>query len=350
MNPRLNNIVHSLKQKHLDALLVTKNENIRYLTNFPADESWLLVSPKKAVYLTDFRYVWAAQKKLKGIGVKQYTTSLMATLFDLAKTLKLRKIGFSENEFSLRQYKTLKSQCPSGINFVGANDIVEYYRETKDAKEIQHIKKALKIHAQALCFLKKAVKPNMTERNVLWHLEEFINPLGVTFSFPPIIASGPNSCFPHAKVTDRRIRNNEPVLIDMGIEVEGYKSDLTRMFFLGKIPKLVEKITTIVRESQLQAIRQIRPGVRVADVDRAARNYLAKHKLDKYFGHSLGHGVGLEIHESPRLSQKSSAILREGMVVTVEPGVYLPYQFGVRIEDMVRVTKNNCEVLSGNID
>ena len=185
---------------------------------------------------------------------------------------------------------------------------------------------------------------------MLEKLENFIKIKKVQFSFPPIIASGSNSCYPHAKVTDRKIRNNEPVLVDTGIEFKGYKSDLTRMFFLGKIPRFVYEVNEAVRVAQLRAIERIKDGIEVAEIDLLARKHLAKHKLEKFFGHSLGHGVGLEIHESPRLSQNNKSILKAGMVVTVEPAAYIPDRFGIRIEDMVLVKKDSCEVLSGNID
>jgi len=171
----------------------------------------------------------------------------------------------------------------------------------------------------------------------------------VKFSFEPIIASGPHSSYPHARLTGRKIRPNDLVLVDMGIDVQGYKSDLTRIFFLGRIPHLKGQVYESVRAAQQKAMDVIKAGVLGRDVDRAARNYLAKRKLARYFTHALGHGVGLEIHENPRLSQKSSSTLKEGMIITIEPAVYIPNKFGIRIEDMVLVTKKGCEVLSDNI-
>jgi len=219
-------------------------------------------------------------------------------------------------------------------------------REVKDRTEVRRIQEALKLNLQAFQYLKGVIHPGITEREVLLKLEKYVKERKAGFSFDPIIASGPNSCFPHARVTDRKIRNNEPVLVDMGIDLQGYKSDLTRMFFLGKIPQLVNDVNVAVKSAQIQAIQKIRAGVLASDVDYEARNYLEKHRLGKFFGHSLGHGVGLEIHEGPRISQKSMSVLKEGMVFTVEPAVYLPHQFGIRIEDMVLVTKKGCEVLS----
>jgi Xaa-Pro aminopeptidase len=208
----------------------------------------------------------------------------------------------------------------------------------------------LKVHFKAIDFMKKVVKPGLTERQAILKLESFVKSKGAEFSFVPIIASGPNSCYPHARATDRVIRNNEGVLLDFGIDLNGYKSDLTRNFFLGRITPRVKQVFDAVTLAQREAISLIKPGISCATVDLQARKVLRKFGLAKYFGHSLGHGVGLDIHETPRLSSHSTGILETGMIVTVEPGVYIPNQFGIRIEDMVLVTNEGCEVLSGYYD
>ncbi len=348
MDLRLRKLIDSLQKHEVDAFLVTKDINIEYLTRFPAQESWLLVSKHQSFYITDFRYVQEARKGLRAIKIKQYTKSIYLGLAELTKSLKLKKLGFDSRHLSLAQYEALKKQCPQ-LKMFQTNNLVENLRAIKDDDEIGKIRKALRIHKQALEFCKNLLKPGISEREVFLQLEEFVRSRAVKFSFPPIIASGPNSSYPHAKITDRKIRLNEVILIDMGIDVEGYKSDLTRIFFLGKIPQPIERINSYVREAQHKAIEKIQPGVAVAEVDQAARNYLKEYKLDKFFGHALGHGVGLEVHENPRLSQNDPALLKEGMIVTVEPAVYIPNQFGIRIEDMVLVTKKNCEVLSAHI-
>ncbi|VAX37770.1 Aminopeptidase YpdF (MP-, MA-, MS-, AP-, NP-specific) [hydrothermal vent metagenome] len=350
MNTKFKQLIDTFDQKKIDALLITKDVNIRYLTGFAACESWLLVCRKKVFYITDFRYVLEARQGLAGIAsVKQYKKSIYAGLFDLVEKGGVKRLGFDENCFTVAQYKVLKKMCSSGVKLCAANNCVEVFRETKDIQEVKHIREALKIHGQAYNMLKKVVRPGLSERDILLKLENFVKAKGAGFSFDTIIASGPNSCYPHAHVTDRKLRRDEPVLIDMGIDLNGYKSDLTRMFFLGRMPQLVRQVNDHVDQSQRRAIAKIKAGVPVADVDRAARSYLAKHRLAKYFGHALGHGVGLDIHEDPRLSQKSPAFLKSGMVITVEPAVYIPEQFGIRIEDMVLVTENGCEILSDNI-
>jgi Xaa-Pro aminopeptidase len=350
MNDRLKKLAAEFsRHRNIDALLLTTDVNIQYLTDFPAQESWLLVTRERAFYITDFRYIQEAKEGLKGIvSIKQYTQCLPATLFELVKTHKIKKLGFDEKQTSVACLKKLRSYCPRRTKLIPATGLTEGLREIKENREIEAIQEALKVQNNALILLKKVVKPGLTERQVSVFLEGYVKKLGLKFSFSPIIASGPNSAYPHAKVTDRALKNNEPLLIDFGIDVKGYKSDLTRNFFLGRMTPRYRQVFTATALAQKEAISLIRPGVTVAEVDEHARKVLRRFGLAKYFGHSLGHGVGLEIHENPRLSVKSSAILEPGMVVTVEPGVYLPGQFGVRVEDMVLVTKQGCEVLSGN--
>lgn len=349
MNTRIQQLISRFSYSNIDAFLVTHDVNIRYLTEFPASESWLLISPFKSFYITDFRYILEAQKGLQGITIKRYTKSLHAGVFEAAQHLKVKRLGFDDRHISLASFKQLKKECPKGIQLIPMKNFVEDLREIKSFYEISQIRKALTLHQEAYQLIKKEVKPGLTEREIFNTLESFVKSKNAGFSFPPIIASGPNSCFPHARVTSRKIRSNEPVLIDMGIDINGYKSDLTRMILLGKIHHFVGEVYDFVRQAQALAIKYIQPGRRAGEVDHQARNYLTKNRLGKFFGHSLGHGVGLEIHENPRISQSSPTILKEGMIFTVEPAVYIPNKFGIRIEDMVLVTKQGCEVISEHI-
>jgi len=348
MNARLKRLVEDFpRHKNIDALLIVNDSNIRYLTQFPASESWLLVTKSKAIYITDSRYILEARQGLKGIVVKQYSHMPCMTLSELCKQYKIKRLGFDELHTSFALWKKLKEFCPRNSKLIPATGLVEILREIKDEGEILQIRNCLKLHFKAIDFMKKVVKPGISERQVAIKLEGFVKSHGAEFSFSPIIASGPNSCYPHAKATDRIIRNNEPVLLDFGIDINGYKSDLTRNFFLGRITPRVKQVFEALTLAQREAISLIKPGVNASIVDAQARKVLRKYSLAKYFGHSLGHGVGLDIHETPRLSAKSTSILEPGMIITVEPGVYIPNQFGIRVEDMVLVTKEGCEVLSG---
>ncbi len=348
MNARFKKLVEDFsRHKNIDALLIINDSNIRYLTQFPASESWLLVTKSKAFYITDSRYVLEARQGLKGVTVKQYSGMPCATLCELCKQYKIKRLGFDERHTSFALWKKLKEFCPRNAKLIPATGLVEGLREIKDDEEISQVRNCLKLHFKAIDFMKKVVKPGLSECQIALKLEHFVKSHGAGFSFPPIIASGPNSCYPHARATNRVIRNNENVLLDFGMDINGYKSDLTRNFFLGRIAPRVKEVFDALTLAQREAIALIRPGVACSQVDAQARKVLRKFGLAKYFGHSLGHGVGLDIHENPRLSSLSTSILEAGMIVTVEPGVYIPNQFGIRVEDMVLVTKEGCEVLSG---
>jgi len=305
------------------------------------------VTKSKAFYITDSRYVLEARQGLKGVTVKQYSHMPCMTLGELCKQYRIKRLGFDERHTSFALWKKLKEFCPRNRKLVPATGLVEILREIKDDGEIAQVRECLKLHYKAIDFMKKVVKSGLTERQLALKLEGFVKSHGAEFSFSPIIAAGPNSCYPHARATDRIIRNNENVLLDFGIDLNGYKSDLTRNFFLGRITPRVKEVFEALTLAQREAIAMIKPGVACSQVDAQARKVLRKFGLAKYFGHSLGHGVGLDIHEAPRLSSQSTSILEAGMIVTVEPGVYIPNQFGIRVEDMVLVTKEGCEVLSG---
>ena len=349
MSARLGTLKKVLRQHKLEALLVTKEVNISYLTEHPSADSWLLVTKDKTICFTDARYTSELRKSLRNVVVHEYMRSLVADLLIVAQKLGLRQIGIDERQISHALYQSLIKQA-KGVKFVSADGFVEDLRAIKDKNELQNVRKALAHHNLALQYLKRIIKPGCSEREIFKKLENFVRDRDVTFSFPSIIASGPNSSYPHAHITDRRFKTNDLVLVDIGIEVKGYKSDLTRIFFLGKIPELVFRINHEVAISQQRAIAKIKAGIKTAEIDQEARNYLKSRNLDQYFSHSLGHGVGLEIHEQPRLSVKDPTTLREGMIITVEPGVYFPHKFGIRLEEMVYVKKNGCEVLSGNIN
>src|SRR6185503_6767371 len=210
----------------------------RYLTDFPAKESWLLVGLKEVFYITDFRYMLEAQKGVQGVRVIQHTNSLPEKLFELVIQQKMKRVGFEAPYVSYQLWRRLRHLCPNGCKLLNTQHLVESLRECKEAEEIAKVKAALDIHEASFRYLKKVVQPGLTELAIALKLEQFVKSRAAGFSFDPIVASGPNSCFPHAKVTQRRVASNEIVLIDWGIDLQGYKSDLTRMFFLGRIPKL----------------------------------------------------------------------------------------------------------------
>ncbi|MBF0511721.1 MAG: aminopeptidase P family protein [Candidatus Omnitrophica bacterium] len=243
MNTRLRKLVEDFsRHKDIDAFLLVNDSNIRYLTKFQACESWLLVTKNKAFYITDSRYVLEARKGLVGVSVKQYSRVPCTVIYQLCKEYKIKRLGFDEKHTSFALWKKIKEACPVKTKLVPVSGLVEPLREIKETEEVEHIKNCLKVHFKAIDYVKKVVRPGVTERQIAMKLEQFIKSHGAELSFEPIIASGPNSCYPHAKVTDRQIRNNEGVLLDFGVELNGYKSDLTRNIFLGRIPSFQKQV------------------------------------------------------------------------------------------------------------
>lgn len=346
MITRLERFQQFLAATRMDAYLVTHDVDISYLAQYPSADSWLLVLPEKVLYLTDARYADQARHTFRGVKVCQYKQSLVEEVFHQLRHKKTKKVHFDSRHLSLAVFHKLKKSCPPGVKLVTRNGVVQEMRQVKEPSEVAQIRACLKLTWAGYAQLASLLRPGVSERDLLKALERFVWKKEVKFSFPPIIASGANAAWPHARVSDRKFLKNDLVLVDWGIDQGGYKSDLTRIFFLGKIPPLIKERYKILNEAQAAAIARIRPGVAAAEIDSEARKYLEKKKLARYFTHSLGHGVGLEVHEAPRISKTSPVILKEGMVFTVEPGIYFPGQYGLRIEDMVFVTQDGCEVLS----
>ena len=347
---RIRALTATFKALGVDAVFVSDPVDIRYLLQYPAQDAWLLVTLENVYYITDARYIEDVRKNIQGVTAVQFSRSCFEEVFHCCEREKLRSIGLNERHLTVYGYKRLKSFCKNKIKLVSADRAVEFLRMVKDKEELRLMRKSLALDLEAYGVIQRWVRPGVSEREIFHHLEAFIRAKGIAFSFDPIIASGPNSSYPHARVTDRRLRHNEPVLIDLGMDWKGYKSDLTRMFFLGKMPPSFRNNLAIVRDAQHEAFKVIRPGVKAKEVDAAARDHLKKHGLAEKFSHSLGHGVGLEVHEAPRISFSNEVVLAENMVFTVEPGVYFPGDYGIRLEEMVLVTKKGCEVLSVNHD
>ena len=352
MNSRLRKIYPKLAQKNLDGLILASPANISYLTDYPARDSYFLISKKENIYVTDSRYTEEAKEGLKGsASIIKIKDSVFKTIAQACVDLRLKRIGFEERQVSFFGHKKIKKELDNKGELIPTNGLVEELRQIKTPEELGKIKKAAQITIRAFRFIRHFISPGKKELEIAAELERFIRFNGARSSaFDIIVASGPNSSFPHHLTSQRKVENNEPVLIDMGVEYMGYKTDLTRVFFLGKIDATVKKIYAIVREAQGRAIRKIKPGVQIKQVDSAARQYITQEGYGGFFGHSLGHGIGLEVHEEPRISRKEKGRLKAGMIFTVEPGIYLPDRFGIRLEDMVLVAGEKCEVISGALD
>ena len=351
MTPRLKRLFQAFDKKEIDALLVSSWPNVTYLSGFKGTESWILVSPKGLYFITDSRYSEQAKKEAKGFEVilrdKQSVSQIVA---DLAKKDGLGRIGFEASIVTHAFYLGLERQIGAG-KLRATRDLVEDLRLLKDDFEVRQIKKSADIAVQGFHYVRQAVRPGMREREAQGRLEYFTKSLGAEKpAFDIIIASGARSSMPHCQTNQTPIRNNNIVLVDMGVVYEGYHSDLTRPIFLGKMSALHKKIRQIVWDAQRAGIKKAGPGVPARDVDAACRDFIEKKGYGRHFGHGTGHGVGLEIHEAPTVSSKSDTVLKPGMVITVEPGIYLPGKFGVRIEDMVLITEKGSEVLTRDLD
>ena len=351
MNHRLKNIYPALKRRGLDALLVTSFANISYLVQAYCRDSYLLVSKKKNIYFTDSRYTEEARIFLKNNAqLKECNGSAFGNIAKLITGLKLKRVGFEERNLAFAEFSKIK-ECGRGkFDLIPTHSIVEDKRSIKEPQEISRLQKAADITALALGYIRQYLVPGIKEIEIVAELERFIRYQGAeAAAFDIIVAGGPNSSRPHHISGGRKLKDNEPVLIDLGVDYQGYKSDLTRVFFLGKINVLARKVYDIVLGAQELAIKRIRPGAEMAEIDRVARAYIAKKGYGKYFTHNLGHGFGLEVHEDPRISGNEASAVKPGMTFTIEPGIYLPGKFGIRIEDMVLVTRKGCEVLSGSV-
>lgn len=329
-----------LNAKKLSAILITKPENVRYISGFRGSFGYIFVTKKSTYLVTDFRYLSKAKKDLsKKIKV--------INIVDFPKQLKrYKKVGFEVNHITVGKLKAWKKKYKS-ITWIETENFIEDFRMTKSQTELKQMKKASDIANAVFEMIQKKVKPGITEREVANEIEHQIKKIGGDgVSFPAIVAFGSNSAIPHHEASSIKLKKNEIILIDMGAKYKGYCSDMTRMILPKKTSELQKKVYSIVEKAQKEAIKNVKPGMKCSELDKIAREIIKKAGYEEKFGHSLGHGVGLEIHEEPRVSEKCNTVLKEGMVITIEPGIYLDGKFGVRLEEMGVVTKGGFKVLT----
>ncbi len=351
MNSRLKNLFGLFPGKGIDALFVSSWPNVTYLSGFKGTESWIFVSPKGLYFITDSRYSEQAKSEAKGFKILLRDKKSVAEIAaDLAKSTKAKKVGFEAAQATFSFYQTLAKALGAG-NLTPTANLVESLRILKDEGEIALLRKTADIAVKGFHYTRQTVRPGMTEREVQGRLEFYTKSIGSEKpAFDLIIAAGARASMPHCQSDETRIKDNDSVLVDMGTVYGGYYSDLTRPIFLGKMTPLHKKIVDIVWEAQRAGIRKAGPGVPAREVDEACRAYIRKCGYADFFGHGTGHGVGLEIHEAPGVSGRSDTILKPGMVITVEPGIYLPGKLGIRIEDMVLITKSGREVMTSGLE
>jgi Xaa-Pro aminopeptidase len=322
-----------------EPLLVTHGVNVRYLTGFSSSNAALLVEPDRVRLFTDFRYVDAA-RAVEGVELVETKRSLVAAVAELLEG----RIGFEATAVSYASWETLRA---GGLELVPRQGLVEALRAVKDDGELAAIRRAAEITSRAYERFAEERFVGRTERDLAWRLDGLFHELGAHApAFETIVASGPNSARPHARPTDRKVEAGETVVIDAGAQVDGYCADCTRTFATGPLPDELRDAYLATSEGQLAGLAAARAGVTGIDADAAARDRIEAAGYGDKFGHGLGHGVGLDVHEAPRLSRESSDTLVADNVVTVEPGIYLEGLGGIRIEDLVIVTDGEPEILT----
>ncbi|AOT68166.1 M24 family metallopeptidase [Geosporobacter ferrireducens] len=344
MEIRIAKLRKLLEEMKLDSALIYKPENRRYMSGFTGTSGYVFITTDKAYFITDFRYVEQAAVQCKGYEILQHSSE--KTLYQILEGFPIQHMGFEGDFVTYQEYKELTEKLPR-IAFESLGSTLEKLRIIKDDQEIALIEKAAKITDEAFSHICRYIKPGVTEWEIALELESFMKKKGASAtSFDSIVASGKRSSLPHGVASDKMIETGDFVTLDFGCVYQGYCSDMTRTIVVGKASEKQREIYTIVLDAQLKALAFIKPGVTGIEVDRVARDIISAKGYGAYFGHGLGHGVGLEVHESPRLSPLGKDVLQPGMIVTDEPGIYLPDFGGVRIEDLVLVTETGHRTLS----
>jgi Xaa-Pro aminopeptidase len=340
---RTDRLVERLRERELDALLVTNLVNVRYLSGFTGTNGLCVISPDERLFITDFRYVERAAGEVPDFERLRGKQDLLG---DAAERLSGR-VGFEDQHMSVRTYKRLDELVPEGVELVAAGGLVEDLRAVKSSDELEKMRQAATLADEMYEYIQSRGLVGRTEREVAIDVEREMRARGAEDpSFPSIVAGGPNGALPHAEPRDIAIEPNTLVVVDMGCRLDGYCSDCTRTFATGEISDEMGSVYELVLAAQEQSLGAVRAGAECSAVDAVARDRISEAGHADHFGHGLGHGVGLEVHEAPRLAQNADGSLVTGNAVTVEPGVYIPGAFGVRIEDLVVVTDDGAEILS----
>ena len=353
---RLTRLARHLEVAHFDALLITHLANVRYLSGFTGSSGVLAFARGQWAFFTDGRYTQQARMQVKAAKVLvdslpplAHAAGWLAEEFKGAR--KPARIAMEAEHVTLAMQRRIDDEIrrlipKSKYRLLETGDAVEQFRIRKDSEEVSRIRKAVQLASSIFPKVLKSIRAGISENDVAAELDHLARIAGAEkMSFDTIVAAGPRSALPHARPTHNRMGRGF-VVLDYGVILGGYCSDMTRTVSVGRASKSARAMYSAVLESQLAGIAAVRAGVQAEKVDAAARTVLHRYKLDKYFTHSLGHGVGIEIHESPRLAKGQGAELQAGMIVTIEPGVYIPGRGGVRVEDMVLVTSKGCEVLT----
>ena len=350
INNRLQKLRQRLAETEIDAILISQPENRYYLSGFDGSSGFLVITPQNTILATDFRYIEQAKAQAPDYEIFRITNNLADWFPELVTGLRLKRLGFEAEHVTFaiqRQLTEILNKAQSQIKLVSTDRLVESLRAIKEPEEIELITKAVEITDTAFEYIEDMIHTGMSEREVAWEIEKFLHEKGSeSIPFDIIVASGPNSALPHAKPSRRAICPGEPIIIDMGARIEGYSSDLSRTVYLGTPDDTFSKVYDTVLKAQLAAITNIKDGMSGDQLDHQARMIIEQAGYSQAFGHGLGHGIGLAPHEQPRLSPKSPEHIINGMVFTIEPGIYLPGWGGVRIEDVVVTENGKARILS----
>jgi Xaa-Pro aminopeptidase len=354
---RLSRLRARLQEESFDTLLVLQGENRRYLSGFTGEDGQfdesagaLFITIERQLLATDSRYETQARIEAPDFEIYRHKESFASSLPEILRMLRTKRLGFESVRLSYLQFQKfqehLKKDAP-GVSIVPTENLTEELRMIKEPQEVEAIKESLALSESVFETVVNTLCPGTTEKELAWAIEKGLREAGAdSVSFPPIVASGPNAALPHAVPTDRPVGEGEPILFDWGARLKGYCSDISRTKILGSPDHTFTKAYQVVKDAQSMAMEAMKPGMSTQAVDKIARDHIAAKGFKDYFGHALGHGVGLATHEKPRLSPVRPMTLQVGMVTTVEPGIYIPGWGGVRLENMVIVMEDGAVILN----
>lgn len=343
---RLGKLRNTLIEQNLDAIFISQPDNRHYLSGFTGSAGNLLISSDRAVLITDFRYYEQVGHQAPDYELAKITTKLSDLLSELLAGVGVKRLGFESQHVTVDQLYEW-SQATGGVEWVPLKGTVEKLRAVKDEGEIEALRRSTALTDAAFAHLLDVIEPGMTELEAAWQIEAYMRTHGASrMAFPPIVAAGPSGAMPHARPGDHEIQPGEPIVIDIGCVVDGYCSDMTRTICLGEPSEKYLEVWDIVRQAQQAAEDGIHAGMSGAAAHALAGDIIGAAGYGDYFGHGLGHGVGMAVHEGPRAWRLGDNTLEAGMILTVEPGIYLPGEFGVRIEDLVIIRDDGIEILT----
>jgi Xaa-Pro aminopeptidase len=343
---RLTKLRAILPEHDIDAILISQPQNRRYLSGFTGSAGWLVITAERAVMATDFRYYEQVGREAPGFELARIQTRVSDLLPQVLADLGIKRLGFESQHLTVEQLSTF-NKAADGVEWLPLENTVEKIRAVKDQDEIDALRRSAALNDDAFAHLLEVIEPGMTEREAAWEIEAYMRSHGASkVAFDLIVAAGPNGALPHARPGDQAIQPSAPIVIDIGCVLDDYCSDMTRTFCLGEPSSRYLEVWNLVLQAQEAAEAVIRAGTSGVETDAAARDLIVEAGYGDYFGHGLGHGVGLAVHEGPRASRLSEDTFEAGMSLTVEPGIYLPGEFGVRLEDLVIIGKDGIEILT----